>query len=136
MFDIDIEEVKFDYQIEDKPAEVVSHDEAAAECDDTIYFKGTRGDLQDYLQLVYPELYKKVCIYTVNGKTRDWFGALSSDFLFSALKNNGFLWENEKIRITLKDKKKDKAAAQQPQPRERYEVDWNLLDNLPERDVF
>lgn len=122
---IERKEVKFDYKVEE-----ASNDAAAAEYE---YFKGTRGDLQDYLQLTNPQLYNKVAVYTVNGVTRDWFGALSSEFLYSALKRYGFYWENEKIRITLKDKKKEPTNDQPPQ---RYEVDWSQLDGLPERNVF
>lgn len=94
--------VQFDYQIEDKP--VISNNGAAAQ--ERIDFKGSRGELCEYLNLTNPELYNKAFVYTVNGKTRDWFDSLSSDFIYSTLKNYGFFWVNERITMVLKDEKK------------------------------
>lgn len=95
----DKHKVEFDYLVEDKPTM------AAAASNN--YFKGSRTDLRDYLNLVNQELYNKVFIYTVNGKTRDWFSSLSSDFISTALKNNNFTWENETTTLVLKDTKKN-----------------------------
>lgn len=100
----DKHKVEFDYLVEDKPIDTAA---AAATNASNNYFKGSRIDLVDYLNLVNPELYNKVFIYTVNGNTRNWFSSLSSDFISTALKNNGFTWENETISLVLKDNKKN-----------------------------
>ncbi len=71
--------------------------------DGCFFFKGTRSELKDFLKKNNPEIYEKAFIHTINGSTRDWFGAMSTEFIRIKLSKYGFNWEPVYITLILKE---------------------------------
>lgn len=101
--------IKFDIDVEGpQKSEVKAAKPVRAFGEDGyFYFKGTRTELREFIRVNNPELYEKAFIYTVKGSTRDWFEAMSSEFIYNILRPYGFNWENVYTTLVLKDTKEN-----------------------------
>lgn len=99
------EEIVFDYQLTDKPKEEITLRHRTFGEDGSFYFKGTRAEVKDFIVKNNPELYEKCFIYTTKGKSRDWFAAMSTEFIVLTLRYYGFNWQPVYTVIRLIDEK-------------------------------